>query len=331
MALWALGFLAQATGDHDAALAGFEEARRVSEQTGGDRELAYALAGLGLARLRLGETELAGELLAASRETMTGVDDAVGRALCLYFSATVMAAVGRLAEARRLALAGLGASERAGDMLARGILDALLGTVEWLAGDLQTAEARVKEGMRIQVRIGHRWGMATSLEILAWVAASSGRPGRAALLLGASAAEWDELGNALYPHWQAYHDSCEAAARASLGEGRYRVCWEQGYALGRDQAMAAALEDEGTVVAARPAPAVTAATDAFELSARELEVAQLVADGLSNPAIAAALFVSVATKTHVSHILAKLGLDSRTQLARWIADHDLGPAAPVRR
>ena len=58
-------------------------------------------------------------------------------------------------------------------------------------------------------------------------------------------------------------------------------------------------------------------------------MARLVADGLSNPAIAAALFVSVATvKTHVSHILAKLGLDSRTQLARWVAAHDLGRARP---
>src|SRR5215467_6504830 len=56
MALWALGYLAQATNDLDAALAGFEEVRRVSVQTGGDRELAYALCGLALVRQRMGET-----------------------------------------------------------------------------------------------------------------------------------------------------------------------------------------------------------------------------------------------------------------------------------
>src|SRR6516162_8241928 len=302
MALWALGFLAQATGDNEVALVHFEEARRVSEQAGGDRELAYALCGLGLVRLRLGETGLAGELLAASRETIQEVDDPVGRGLGLYFYATVMAAAGRLAEARRLALEGLEGSDRAGDTFARGLLNTLLGTLDGLAGDLQAAEAKVKEGMRIQHRIGHRWGLATSLETLAWVAGSSGRPERAALLLGASAAEWDELGNQFLPHWQDYHDGCEAAARAALGGDRYRACREQGYALGRDQAVAAALDDEDTVPAARPAPPVAAAEGAFELSARELELARLVADGLSDPAIASALFVSVATvKTHVSH------------------------------
>jgi predicted ATPase/DNA-binding CsgD family transcriptional regulator len=73
------------------------------------------------------------------------------------------------------------------------------------------------------------------------------------------------------------------------------------------------------------------AHDADELSARELEVARLVADGLSNPAIASALFISVATvKTHVSHILTKLGLDSRVQLASWVASRNPGPPAPAR-
>jgi len=79
------------------------------------------------------------------------------------------------------------------------------------------------------------------------------------------------------------------------------------------------------------APTATAAQDPFELSARELEVARLVAHGLSNPAIASALFISVPTvKTHVSHILAKLGLESRVQLASWVARHDLGPPAHTR-
>ena len=47
---------------------------------------------------------------------------------------------------------------------------------------------------------------------------------------------------------------------------------------------------------------------------REREVLQLIADGLSNPEIAARLFVGVGTvKTHVNRLFAKLAVTSRTQ------------------
>lgn len=54
------------------------------------------------------------------------------------------------------------------------------------------------------------------------------------------------------------------------------------------------------------------------LSPRELEVAALVADGRTNREIATALFISERTaQNHVQHILTKLGLDNRTQIAAW--------------
>lgn len=69
---------------------------------------------------------------------------------------------------------------------------------------------------------------------------------------------------------------------------------------------------------AAPAPAVSPAAALVarfpSLTPREAEVLALVGDGRSNPEIAAALFVSVATvKTHINAIFAKLAVRDRAQ------------------
>jgi non-specific serine/threonine protein kinase len=54
------------------------------------------------------------------------------------------------------------------------------------------------------------------------------------------------------------------------------------------------------------------------LSAREIELADVVAEGLFNPAIARRLYLSRPTvASHVAHILTKLGFSSRAQIAAW--------------
>jgi DNA-binding NarL/FixJ family response regulator len=63
------------------------------------------------------------------------------------------------------------------------------------------------------------------------------------------------------------------------------------------------------------------------LSARERDVAAAIGRGASNAEVAAALHMGVATvKAHVSHILLKLGLSNRTQIALLV--HDAEPAGP---
>jgi len=64
---------------------------------------------------------------------------------------------------------------------------------------------------------------------------------------------------------------------------------------------------------------------ATPLSPRELEVAGLVAEGLSNPAIARRLYLSRPTIAHhVAHILTKLGFASRAQIAAWVVQQRSG-------
>ncbi|MCX4984405.1 response regulator transcription factor [Streptomyces sp. NBC_00572] len=80
-----------------------------------------------------------------------------------------------------------------------------------------------------------------------------------------------------------------------------------------------------THVAEQPeqSPRTAAAGRLTELADREREVAVAVGRGLSNAEIAAELYMSVPTvKTHVSRVLAKLGLNNRVQIALLV--HDAG-------
>src|SRR6185503_2281415 len=66
------------------------------------------------------------------------------------------------------------------------------------------------------------------------------------------------------------------------------------------------------------------------LTRRELEVAALIAQGLTNRLIAAQLVVSEWTiDSHVRHILTKLGFRSRAQVATWAVEQEILPPDPA--
>ena len=77
------------------------------------------------------------------------------------------------------------------------------------------------------------------------------------------------------------------------------------------------------------APTPAAPSDPFGLTAREREVLALVAEGYTNRRIADELFISDSTAgVHVSHILAKLGVESRTEAAAIAVRLGLDRVAP---
>jgi DNA-binding CsgD family transcriptional regulator/sugar lactone lactonase YvrE len=68
----------------------------------------------------------------------------------------------------------------------------------------------------------------------------------------------------------------------------------------------------------------------IRLSRRELEIARLVAEGLTNREIAARLFLSERTVDgHLEHVREKLGVNTRAQIATWVARQGDASPAPV--
>jgi DNA-binding NarL/FixJ family response regulator len=73
-----------------------------------------------------------------------------------------------------------------------------------------------------------------------------------------------------------------------------------------------------------PAPGTPAVGAAGGLSEREREVVRLVATGLSNAEIASKLYLSEATiKSHITRILARLGLRDRVQITVYAYEHGI--------
>jgi DNA-binding NarL/FixJ family response regulator len=191
-----------------------------------------------------------------------------------------------------------------------------LGRVALDLGDIEGAREHMVESLRLSRDIGTHIGMARGLESCAALAASEGAAERAVMLSAAAAGLRATSGLPPLPTGRA--DRYLVAVRR-LDEGTAALLWSRGLALSPDAAIDLAIEQ--ALRAPRPAGGATAPAPHSGLTAREREIAALIASGQSNKAIATELVISPATVArHVANIMAKLGFRNRAQIAAWITN-----------
>jgi non-specific serine/threonine protein kinase len=161
-----------------------------------------------------------------------------------------------------------------------------------------------------------------AVEAVGVVAVVLGQAARGARLLAAAAARRERTGLRFrVAENQEALEQAVAAGRAALGDAAFATAWAAGRTLRPEQAVAEALSVAGTPL---PPPSLG-------LTPRETEILRLLAGGQTDPTIAEALFISVRTvETHVAHILAKLGVHTRTAaVAAAIGAGLVAPGSPT--
>lgn len=184
----------------------------------------------------------------------------------------------------------------------------------WLAlerGDAVAAEPLLLEAVRIKRTFQETLGLGLALEVTMWAVAAKGDAERSAVLIGGTDGVWRALGARLFARKRVRY---EMPVREALGATRFAAAYERGAAMTIDETIAFALgDDEGRSITGE-------AAELGSLTKREREVAQLVAQGLSNKEIAAKLVISLRTaEGHVEKILTKQGFSSRAQVAAWLS------------
>jgi non-specific serine/threonine protein kinase len=344
------GAFAGDQGDFDEATRYLEESLTLAERLGDAQTAARSLRGLGILASNRSEFAAAETLFAAALERFRDLGDDPGIARCLNDLGLVAERQGDHDRAIAFQEEALPIARATGDDWQVGIILGNLGGAYFDRGEFARGEALSEESLSLSRQLGDTFGVAVNLYNLGcgalrrgeWVAALerfretlqltreldelhlasraldrvgaalhlAGSPRQAARLFGAAAALRESTGDTLFAEEDADLARRFAAVREALGDDVDDALRESGRTLPFDRALAEAIAlAEAALADVQPG----AAPELAGLTRRERDVLRLLADGRTDKEIADALFISPRTaSSHVSAILAKLGVETRT-------------------
>jgi predicted ATPase/DNA-binding CsgD family transcriptional regulator len=343
--------------DHAGARSCFEEALALARAHGERKEVAFVLMNLGVLAVFQREHQRAVGLFEESLALYRATGDLLYVGTLLYFLSHAMLRQGELARARVLLEEALLLARQVRAKWKIAIILSLMGQIALLQGETEQAEALLSESIQLSQEMGdqrnmartrlllaslaltqdnyaharaqYEEGLALAIELgfvdsiafglkgLGCAAAAQGQYTWAALLWGAAD---NQPGSRSVPIPQAIFERARAAARTHLGESAFAQTLVDGRAMAPSQALAAykTLPTQ-TALRAKRSPAYPAG-----LTAREVEVLRLVAEGLTDAQVAEQLVISLRTvSTHLTSIYNKLGVSSRVAATRFAVEHNL--------
>ncbi|WP_027500674.1 ATP-binding protein [Rhodococcus sp. UNC363MFTsu5.1] len=313
-ALYANSVLASNQGDIEAGAALIEQAGEIAEVLDDPAVRALVTHGVGQLAVCSGDLPLAVTSFDAALTTFRADGNTLLELATVLGLALACALLGDTSRSIACQEEALAITQSRGESVYRGYALCTLGLALWQS-DPRRASGMLEQGLRLSRVVDDLLGSAICVEAMAWVAAGEHPARRAAVLFGVAHSLWRAVGSTgvVIPPLHEYHDETELRVRAALGKRAYEAAFGQGAGMSFDDGIAYALDEQPQgVPTAGGAPALTR---------RERQVADLVAQGMTNRAIAEHLVIAPRTvEGHVEHVLAKLGFTSRAQIAAWVVE-----------
>ncbi|KAA1419353.1 LuxR family transcriptional regulator [Nocardioides humilatus] len=327
--MWSYAFLALVQGDQPAYEVAVAEARQLAEAVGDAQAAAYVRHVEGYRALLANDMAVAVACFSSAVADFRAVGDVAGELWSTYNHGIALAIGGDLDLGRTILRDCIATYAELGEWSWRSWALWSLAAAECLAGDLTAARTCCEDVLRQQVILRDRAVIAFVLTVLAGVEARSCHDRRAARLLGAAATVWRSVGTsprrygAFVPELE--RDTAEVTGRLGwdTAEAEFAAGAQLSLADALDYALCGGDEEDDP-------DDQSAATISSPLTAREQQVADLVAQGMTNRGIAETLVIARRTaETHVEHILAKLGFSNRSQIATWVTERRGAAESPA--
>ena len=316
-----LGSVARRQGDYDGARSLHEQSLSLSCELSDRAAIAQSLANLGHVARALGDIPTARERYTESLLIRREIGDRHGVAMTCGNLGVLAQRAGDADSARQWLNESLVLARAVGDKRILGAALHQLAGLDAARGDPAAAVAGYTESLHVLEQVQDRWGIARALARCADDLFVAGRPESAQQLRIMADGLLDSLGVRSSPVDQ---DAYERTPAAIEKEPRStRTTGRTGRPQDLSQVVARALALLRLKATAPSDGPDERQWDTTPLTPREREVAALIARGLTNREIATELIIAERTAdTHVSNLLGKLRMNTRSQIAAWAVEHD---------